>query len=151
FGDRLDVMVADAREGERRTREALRSAGIEPQDIAVAPPTLENTFVALLRQGKEETRISVFPMTPSAERTSDGVAIGARNLSKRFGNFDAVKNINLEVGYGEIYGLLGANGAGKTTTIKMLCGLIESTAGEASLAGETGPLRSSSVRRRVGY
>jgi ABC-2 type transport system ATP-binding protein len=59
--------------------------------------------------------------------------------------------VSLEVKYGEIYGLLGANGAGKTTTIKMLCGLIEPTAGEGSLAGETGTLRSSSVRRRVGY
>ncbi len=62
-----------------------------------------------------------------------------------------MKNVSLEVRYGEIYGLLGANGAGKTTTIKMLCGLIESSSGEAQLAGETGSLRSGSVRQRVGY
>jgi ABC-2 type transport system ATP-binding protein len=48
-------------------------------------------------------------------------------------------------------GLLGANGAGKTTTIKMLCGLVEPTGGETQLAGESGSLRSSSVRKRVGY
>jgi len=151
FGDRLDVMVADAREGKRITREALGAAGIPVHEIAPAPPTLENTFVALLRKDKHEPRVTVFPMKPSAERNSGEIAIGARNLSKRFGEFDAVKNVNLEVRYGEIYGLLGANGAGKTTTIKMLCGLIEPTSGEGTLAGETGPLRSSAVRRRVGY
>ena len=59
--------------------------------------------------------------------------------------------MSLEVRYGEIYGLLGANGAGKTTTIKMLCGLLEPTSGEGSLAGEVGSLRSGSVRQRVGY
>src|SRR2546430_17556439 len=72
-------------------------------------------------------------------------------LSKTFGDFEAVKRINLEVKYGEVYGLLGANGAGKTTTIKMLCGLLEPTDGEAKLAGETGSLRSGSVGQRIGY
>ncbi|HEY9649103.1 MAG TPA: ABC transporter ATP-binding protein, partial [Coleofasciculaceae cyanobacterium] len=79
------------------------------------------------------------------------VAIGARNLRKVFGDFQAVKGVDLEVRYGEIYGLLGANGAGKTTTIKMLCGLLESTSGEMSLAGQTHNLRSSELRQRIGY
>ena len=152
FGDRLDIMVKDAISGEKLIRDTLRNAGIAVQQISVEAPTLENTFVALLRAGKKETLTASFPLTRQTEvRQSQAVAIGARNLSKRFGDFDAVKNVSLEVRYGEIYGLLGANGAGKTTTIKILCGLIEATAGETSLAGETGPLRSSSVRRRVGY
>ncbi len=152
FGDRLDIMVKDATSGEKLTRETLRKADIEVQQISVAAPTLENTFVALLRADKKETSTAPFPFTrQSQKKQSQAVAIGARNLSKKFGDFDAVKNVNLEVHYGEIYGLLGANGAGKTTTIKMLCGLIEPTAGEGSLAGDTGPLRSSSVRRHVGY
>ena len=50
-----------------------------------------------------------------------------------------------------MYGLLGANGAGKTTTIKMLCGLLEPSAGEVQLAGEVGALRSENVRQQVGY
>jgi ABC-2 type transport system ATP-binding protein len=152
FGDRLDVMVEDAAVGENLTREALDKAGIHVSQISVAAPTLENTFVALLRKDKKDKRTPPFPATKQPEeRRSGAVAIGARNLSKRFGAFDAVRNLSLEVRYGEIYGLLGANGAGKTTTIKMLCGLIEPTTGEGSLVGETGTLRSSSVRRRVGY
>jgi drug efflux transport system ATP-binding protein len=152
FGDRLDVMVEDATLGEKLTRQTLHKAGIEVQEIGVASPTLENTFVALLRRGKDEVRAAPFPLARRhLERKSGAIAIGARRLSKRFGDFDAVKNVSLEVRYGEIYGLLGANGAGKTTTIKMLCGLLEPTAGEAELAGESGSLRSSSVRQRVGY
>jgi ABC-2 type transport system ATP-binding protein len=79
------------------------------------------------------------------------VAIGARGLRKAFGRFEAVRGLDLEVRYGEIYGLLGANGAGKTTTIKMLCGLLEPSAGEVQLAGERGRLRSEGVRQQVGY
>jgi len=152
FGDHLDVMVEDAVSGEELTREKLSDAGIEVEQIEVAAPTLENTFVALLRHVEDEVRASPFPVKRKfQERPADALAIGARNLSKSFGDFEAVKHINLEVKYGEIYGLLGANGAGKTTTIKMLCGLLEPTDGEAELAGETGPLRSGSVRQRVGY
>ena len=64
-----------------------------------------------------------------------------------------MKNISLQVRYGEIYGLLGANGAGKTTTIKMLCGLLDPTTGTMQLAGATGSnnLRSQEVRQRIGY
>ena len=152
FGDHLDVMVKDASQGERLTRETLRSANIPIDEVRVATPTLENSFVAMLRHVEDEVRATPFPVKRKfQDRPADAIAIGARDLSKTFGDFEAVKRISLEVKYGEIYGLLGANGAGKTTTIKMLCGLLEPTAGEAELAGETGSLRSSDVRQRVGY
>jgi ABC-2 type transport system ATP-binding protein len=79
------------------------------------------------------------------------VAIGATELTKTFGSFRAVNKVNVQVRYGEVYGLLGANGAGKTTTIKMLCGLLDATHGEVQLAGERRRLRSSEVRQRIGY
>ena len=152
FGDHLDVMVKDADEGEQLTRAALQKNGIEIQDLRVSLPTLENTFVAMLRHIEDEVRTSPFPVKREFQkRSSEALAIGARDLTKTFGDFEAVKRINLEVKYGEIYGLLGANGAGKTTTIKMLCGLLEPSGGEAELAGEIGVLRSSFVRQRVGY
>ena len=62
-----------------------------------------------------------------------------------------MKHVNVEIKYGEIYGLLGANGAGKTTTIKMLCGLLEPSSGDMMLAGERGSLRSTAVRQSIGY
>jgi drug efflux transport system ATP-binding protein len=152
FGDHIDVMVEDADGGEKLTREALQKSAIEVKDIRVAWPTLENAFVAMLRQNTGDIKVPPFPLKRRfPEHASGAIAIGARNLSKKFGDFDAVKNVSLEVRYGEIYGLLGANGAGKTTTIKMLCGLLEPTSGEGSLAGEVGSLRSGSVRKRVGY
>src|SRR6185295_592695 len=115
-------------------------------------PTLENAFVAKLREFGGELKTIPFPARRKfRERPAEALAIGARDLSKRFGSFNAVKNINIEVKYGEIYGLLGANGAGKTTTIKMLCGLIGASSGKMELAGESGSLRSSFVRQRIGY
>lgn len=152
FGDRLDVMVRDVEAGEKATREALGAAGIGIEEIRAASPTLENTFVSMLRDMGGERAIPTFPARRKfRERAADAIAIGATNLRKSFGDFHAVKGVNIEVRYGEIYGLLGANGAGKTTTIKMLCGLIGPTSGDIQLADERGSLRSSFVRQRIGY
>jgi ABC-2 type transport system ATP-binding protein len=152
YGDRLDVMVKDVDAGERAVRSAFQTGGITNEDIEAVPPTLENTFVYLLRGLGDEAHASPFPVHRKfRDRSPGAIAIGARNLTKHFGSFHAVKGVDLEVKYGEIYGLLGANGAGKTTTIKMLCGLLEPSGGETQLAGEHGSLRSSSVRQRVGY
>ena len=152
FGDRLDVMVADTETGEQQIRVSLDAAGIAVAEIRVAAPTLENTFVSMLRDMGGEMKTPPFPgRRKFRERAAGAIAIGAKDLRKSFGDFHAVKGINIEVGYGEIYGLLGANGAGKTTTIKMLCGLIAPTSGAMQLADERGSLRSSFVRQRVGY
>lgn len=59
----------------------------------------------------------------------------ARNLSRSFGGFEAVKGISFEVGKGEIFAFLGPNGAGKSTTIKMLTTLLRPTGGKISVAG----------------
>jgi len=152
FGDRLDLMVKDPVEAEASTRKTLEGAGIHLRDVLQGDPTLENAFVSTLRRLGGTVHTPEFPRKRQfRSRTSDAVAIGAHELSKRFGEFDAVKSVNIEVGYGEIYGLLGANGAGKTTTIKMLCGLLDPTSGEVELAGEKGFVRSSFVRQRIGY
>ena len=151
FGDRLDVLVRDAGAGRKTIENELSKAGLPVQNINATQPTLENTFVATLRGMGQETRAPEFPGRHPHRDLGDKVAIGAKDLSKRFGSFQAVKNINLQVRYGEIYGLLGANGAGKTTTIKMLCGLLGSSSGEMDLTGEKGNLRSERVRQRIGY
>lgn len=65
--------------------------------------------------------------------------IETNKLSKKFGNFIAVDNINLKVPKGEIYGFLGPNGAGKSTTIRMLLGLVRPTNGNVTIFGK--PMR----------
>ena len=78
-------------------------------------------------------------------------AIQCRGLSKSFGSLVAVRNLNLTVKAGELFGFLGANGAGKTTTIKMMTGLLRPTSGCAVIGGfdvEDQPLQAKSV---IGY
>ncbi len=73
------------------------------------------------------------------------------NLTKAFGRFVAVKNINFNVARGEIVGFLGANGAGKSTTIRMLCGLLTPTAGTAVIAGHDVVQEPERIKERIGY
>jgi ABC-2 type transport system ATP-binding protein len=85
--------------------------------------------------------------TPRAETS----AIATRALTRRFGEFTAVDNLDFSVSYGEIFGLLGANGAGKSTTIKMLTTLLPPTSGQAWVAGYEIERSPKEVRRRIGY
>ncbi|HEV2280851.1 MAG TPA: ATP-binding cassette domain-containing protein [bacterium] len=151
FGDRLDVLTPEPGEAERLLRDALRAEGRAVQDVRADAPTLENTVVATLRRLGQEPHAAPFPARRDHRDLRGQTAIGAVHLTKRFGAFTAVDGVHFDIRHGEVYGLLGANGAGKTTTIKMLCGLLEPTAGEVRLAGERGPVRSARVRRRVGY
>jgi len=152
FGDRLDVLVKDINSGEIQVRELLQQHQLPSPSIEHGEPTLENVFVTRLRQQGSVPQFFPFPrFRKRGQGETKGVAIYAHNLSRIFGKFQAVKDVNVEIRYGEIFGLLGANGAGKTTTIKMLCGLLEASGGEISLGGETGNLRSADLRRRIGY
>jgi len=151
FGDRLDILTHDPANARRVLDERMAAAHLPIEDVRIDDPTVENTFVATLRALGQEIHETPFP--GHHQHPSGGIATGAKNLTKRFGDFTAVKDISVEVRYGEIYGLLGANGAGKTTTIKMLCGLMDPTGGTIQLAGATGSknLRSQEVRRNIGY
>ena len=73
------------------------------------------------------------------------------NLTRKFGDFKAVDNLNLTVNEGEVFGLLGPNGAGKTTSIKMIITLLPPTSGSASIGGYDVSRNSSQVRRLIGY
>lgn len=78
-------------------------------------------------------------------------AIETKNLTKKFGNFVAVDNINFTVDKGKIFGFLGANGAGKSTTIRMLCGLLNSSSGTATVAGYDINTQPEKIKENIGY
>ncbi|MBW4669415.1 MAG: ATP-binding cassette domain-containing protein [Cyanomargarita calcarea GSE-NOS-MK-12-04C] len=159
FGDRLDVLVKDVALGRKQVDKLLQKKQLLDYSIELTSPTLENVFVTHLRQQGLAAEFLPFPSSKATSKQwietsiTQGapIAIYAKNLNRFFGNFQAVKDVNLEVRYGEIFGLLGANGSGKTTTIKMLCGLLKASGGVISLGGETSNLRSTDLRRRIGY
>ncbi|MFW9968816.1 MAG: ABC transporter ATP-binding protein [Candidatus Odinarchaeota archaeon] len=78
-------------------------------------------------------------------------AILTHNLTKNFGNIQAVNNINLKIPYGKTYGLLGPNGAGKTTTVRILNAIISKTAGNATVGGYDIVTESKKVKMICGF
>ncbi len=79
------------------------------------------------------------------------LAIQTRNLTRRYGQLTAVKDVNLEIPTGALFGLIGPNGAGKTTTLRMLAGLLEPSAGEILLDGQITKTDTAAFRRQLGY
>jgi ABC-2 type transport system ATP-binding protein len=78
-------------------------------------------------------------------------SIEVKDLTKKFGKFTAVDNVSFKVEKGEVFGFLGANGAGKSTTIKMLCGILEPTSGDALVSGYSVMNEPDKVKRNIGY
>lgn len=78
-------------------------------------------------------------------------SIVIKNLVKKFGNFEAVRNISFDVSKGEVFGLLGPNGAGKTTTIRMITTLMPPSSGEIFVSGYNVRKQGAIVRRNIGY
>ncbi|HEY4715632.1 MAG TPA: ABC transporter ATP-binding protein [bacterium] len=77
--------------------------------------------------------------------------IYAKELTKKFGELTAVNRLNLEIEKGEIFGFLGPNGAGKSTTIRMFCGLLLPTYGDAHVAGYSVLKESEKIKSSIGY
>lgn len=121
--------------------------------VSPVPPRLEDYFVALLR-GRERAGSEPRPPRTAATgpaRAATGDVIVVDGLTRRFGDFTAVRDIHFSVRRGEIFGLLGANGAGKSTTFRMLCGLLPPSAGRLSVAGEDLRVAAATARARIGY
>ncbi|MEO1204777.1 MAG: ribosome-associated ATPase/putative transporter RbbA [Pseudomonadota bacterium] len=110
---------------------------------------LEAAYVALLPQEDQHAGSGV--VIPPRTETDGAQAIIAEGLTRKFGDFTAVENVDFSIERGEIFGFLGSNGCGKTTTMKMLTGLLTPSAGRAYLFGKPVDAGSHAMRRRVGY
>jgi len=110
---------------------------------------LEQCFIALLPEEKRRGHTEL-TIPPRAAGTGE-VAIDARGLTRRFGDFTAVDHVTLSIERGEIFGFLGSNGCGKSTTMKMLTGLLPPTEGTATLFGSSVEAGSIEVRKNLGY
>jgi len=145
FGEEIHVQFT----GELRAIESeLTGHRIAIRQLAVQEPDLEDVFLEVLRETQ--------PAQPqfhlnSPNGSSSPIAIECADVTRRFDSFTAVADVNLQVPRGEIFGLLGPNGAGKTTLIKMMCGLLQPSAGRIAIAGVGVDGRVKQGRTRVGY
>jgi ribosome-dependent ATPase len=155
----MSVIVATAymEEAERFDWLVAMDAG---KILAIGTPTelrtnsrtdsLEAAFIALLPEEKRRGHSAVV-VPPLAASDDTTIAIEARGLTMRFGDFVAVDHVDFRIQRGEIFGFLGSNGCGKSTTMKMLTGLLPASEGEAWLFGKKVDPRDIDIRRRVGY
>ncbi|HEC2552038.1 TPA: ribosome-associated ATPase/putative transporter RbbA [Raoultella ornithinolytica] len=141
--ERFDWLVA------MNTGEVLATGSAEELKAQTHSQTLEQAFIALLPEAQRKAHKEVI-IAPRNAQEND-IAIEARGLTMRFGNFVAVDHVNFRIARGEIFGFLGSNGCGKSTTMKMLTGLLPASEGEAWLFGQPVNPRDIETRRRVGY
>ncbi|MBJ3814570.1 ribosome-associated ATPase/putative transporter RbbA [Shimwellia pseudoproteus] len=141
--ERFDWLVA------MNASEVLATGSAEQLRTRTGSQTLEQAFIALLPAEQRDAHHPV--VIPPRDEQPDDIAIEARGLTMRFGDFIAVDHVNFRIPRGEIFGFLGSNGCGKSTTMKMLTGLLPASEGEAWLFGQ--PVNSGDLdtRRRVGY
>ena len=155
-GNYIKVFVEgkDFKQATVRVSDILKKNGIKIDDIYAEEPELEDVFIALLQKRHSDLpdshSFSLSPIHLSAHSPPDKMAIEAKKITRYFGKFCAVDNVSFSVEKGEVFGLLGPNGAGKTTLIKMLCGIIPPTAGNATVAG-VDIRHIKDVRERIGY
>ncbi len=114
-----------------------------------ASTSLESAFIALLPEEKKRGHAAV--VIPPLDVDENDIAIEAKGLTMRFGDFVAVDNVSFRIRRGEIFGFLGSNGCGKSTTMKMLTGLLPASEGRAWLFGHEIDPHDLDTRRRVGY
>ncbi|EMV4228883.1 ribosome-associated ATPase/putative transporter RbbA [Escherichia coli] len=141
--ERFDWLVA------MNAGEVLATGSAEELRQQTQSATLEEAFINLLPQAQRQAHQAV--VIPPYQPENAEIAIGARDLTMRFGSFVAVDHVNFRIPRGEIFGFLGSNGCGKSTTMKMLTGLLPASEGEAWLFGQPVDPKDIDTRRRVGY
>lgn len=133
------------------------TAPMPPENFGAAPdaawvavePRFEDAFID--RMGGGPNGESVLANHVSTIPGDGRVVIEAENLTKKFGEFVATREVSFQVRRGEIYGLLGPNGAGKSTTFKMMCGLLRPSSGRAAVVGLDLRKSAGKARQKLGY
>ncbi len=110
--------------------------------------TLDDAYESLLSSGWTRTVRAQRSRKPRGNRE---IVIEAKDLTRRFGKFTAVDQVNFQIRRGEIYGFIGPNGCGKTTTMKMLTGLLQPSAGTARIYGRVVSAGDTHWLHRLGY
>ncbi|HDG5308376.1 ribosome-associated ATPase/putative transporter RbbA [Klebsiella pneumoniae] len=141
--ERFDWLVA------MNAGEVLATGSAAELKAQTGSQTLEQAFIALLPEAQRQAHRAV--VIPPRDSREEEIAIEARGLTMRFGNFVAVNHVNFRIARGEIFGFLGSNGCGKSTTMKMLTGLLPASEGEAWLFGQPVDPKDIATRQRVGY
>ncbi|MGD9638007.1 MAG: ATP-binding cassette domain-containing protein [Alphaproteobacteria bacterium] len=131
------------------TKEVQTKSQFKNNNWRTAKPKFEDAFIDIL--GGCLIKKSYLAEEMPSKPKDNLIAINANQLTKKFGDFTAVKNNSFEIKRGEIFGLLGPNGAGKSTTFKMLCGLLQPTSGKALVAGLDLKTSTSKARSKIGY
>jgi ABC-2 type transport system ATP-binding protein len=116
------------------------------------PPRFEDSFISLLR-ARDGHSLPPSPVMGKVRPLATGLGdmITVHEVTRRFGEFFAVKGVSFSVREGEVFGLLGANGAGKSTTFRMLCGLLPASSGQLSVAGKDLRRAPAEARSHIGY
>lgn len=141
--ERFDWLVA------MNAGEVLATGSAAELKAQTGSQILEQAFIALLPEAQRRAHRAV--VIPPRDSREEEIAIEARGLTMRFGNFVAVDHVNFRIARGEIFGFLGSNGCGKSTTMKMLTGLLPASEGEAWLFGQPVDPKDIATRQRVGY
>lgn len=141
--ERFDWLVA------MNAGEVLATGSAAELKAQTGSQTLEQAFIALLPEAQRQAHRAV--VIPPRDSREEEIAIEARGLTMRFGNFVAVDHVNFRIARGEIFGFLGSNGCGKSTTMKMLTGLLPASEVEAWLFGQPVDPKDIATRQRVGY
>ncbi|MGV8073572.1 MAG: ATP-binding cassette domain-containing protein [Syntrophobacteraceae bacterium] len=149
YGHQIRIFLDNPEAELPKVREALRGKGIALNRFMQVSPTMDDVFMDMLTHLNGTKKKKAWVTFSGA--TGNDKAVAVSSLTKKFGAFTAVKDVSFEVQTGMVFGLLGANGAGKTTIIKMLCGLLPPTSGNAVVAGYDTARHSRMVKGKVGY
>lgn len=166
------VFLTKAENNPRHTLRNLMKSGAPLTDAVISGQSVR----VILNENTDKSALNI-PLNPTAPRFEDAVidilggapmqtseiaeqidignipeiVIKAENLTKKYGDFTAAKNISFEIKRGEIFGLLGPNGAGKSTTFKMLCGLAKPTSGQGFILNTDMIRNPAAARSNLGY